>query len=85
MATPNEKLAASLTALQTLQKGGRRVFKSDELSRVNRERLLQNGFILRGGKGMADILNPERPHWRYHAMVRIFLGVLCAVLSGAIR
>src|ERR1700722_12204423 len=51
MATPNEKLAASLTALRTLQKRGRRVFKSDELSRVNRERLLQNGFIQKVIKG----------------------------------
>jgi hypothetical protein len=51
MSTPNEKLAASLTALQTLQKGGRCVFKSDELSRVNRERLLQNGFIQEVIKG----------------------------------
>jgi hypothetical protein len=45
MAAPHEKLAASLTALQKLQKGGRRVFRSDELSRVHRERLLQNGFV----------------------------------------
>jgi hypothetical protein len=51
MSTPNEKLAASLIALQTLQKGGRRVFRSDELSRVNRERLLQNGFIQEVIKG----------------------------------
>ena len=37
MPTPNEKLANSLSALQALQKGGRRVFKSKELSRVHRE------------------------------------------------
>jgi len=51
MSTPNEKLAASLTGLQALQKDGRRVFRSDELSRVNRERLLQNGFIQEVIKG----------------------------------
>jgi hypothetical protein len=45
MPTPHEKLAASITALQKLQKEGRRVFRSDELSRVHRERLLQNGFV----------------------------------------
>jgi Fic/DOC family protein len=45
MPRPHEKLAASLTVLQKLQKGGRRVFRSDELSRVPRERLLQNGFV----------------------------------------
>lgn len=45
MPTPNEKLAESLAELQNLQKGGRRVFKSDDLSRTHRERLLQNGFL----------------------------------------
>ncbi len=40
-----EKLAVSLEALHELQKGGRRVFQSRELSRVNRERLLKHGFL----------------------------------------
>src|SRR5437588_639391 len=51
MATPNQKLAASLTALRDLQKNGRRVFRSQELTRVHRERLLQNGFLLEVMKG----------------------------------
>jgi hypothetical protein len=45
MPAPNEKLAASLTALRELQKGDRRVFQSRYLSRVDRERLVQNGFL----------------------------------------
>src|SRR5579864_4887510 len=45
MATPNEKLAESLDALKALQDGGRRVFRSDDLSRVHRERLVANGFV----------------------------------------
>src|SRR5205085_3918722 len=45
MATPNEKLAESLDALKALQDGGKRVFRSDDLSRVNRERLVANGFV----------------------------------------
>jgi fido (protein-threonine AMPylation protein) len=45
MATPNEKLAESLDALKALQEDGRRVFRSDGLSRVNRERLRANGFV----------------------------------------
>ena len=45
MATPTEKLAESLGALKALQDNGRRVFRSDDLSRVNRERLLANGFV----------------------------------------
>ncbi|HEX5413264.1 MAG TPA: Fic family protein [Terriglobia bacterium] len=45
MAMPHEKLAESLDVLKALQEGGRRVFKSDELSRVHRERLVANGFL----------------------------------------
>ncbi len=45
MATPNEKLAASLAKLQALQNDGRRVFRSSELTRTHRERLLANGFL----------------------------------------
>jgi len=45
MAAPHEKLAASLAQLEKLQKDGRRVFRSKELTRVHRERLLKNGFL----------------------------------------
>src|SRR5712692_8845479 len=45
MAAPNEKLSESLDALKALQEGGRRVFRSDELSRIHRERLVANGFL----------------------------------------
>jgi hypothetical protein len=51
MPTPHEKLAESLTALQVLQKGGRRVIQSNELSRAHRERLLTNGFLQEVMKG----------------------------------
>ncbi len=51
MAKPGEKLAASLSQLEKLQKAGRRVFRSNELTRVHRERLLRNGFLLEVMKG----------------------------------
>src|SRR5580658_1099835 len=51
MPSPNEKLAASLTLLRELQKGGRRVFKSKDLGRVDRERLLRSGFLQEAMKG----------------------------------
>src|SRR5712692_9806184 len=51
MATPNEKLAESLEVLKALQGGGRRVFRSDDLSRVHRERLVANGFLQEVMKG----------------------------------
>jgi Fic/DOC family protein len=46
MATPHEKLAASLDQLKALQTDGRRVFQSKEFSRVHRNRLIENGFLL---------------------------------------
>jgi fido (protein-threonine AMPylation protein) len=59
MAAPHEKLALSLTALQELQRGGRRVFQSKELSRVYRERLLKNGFLQEVMKGWVISSSPS--------------------------
>jgi hypothetical protein len=59
MPTPHEKLAAALTDLRKLQKGGRRVFQSDELDRLARERLLQNGFLREAMKGWLISSSPD--------------------------
>ncbi len=59
MSTPNERLAASLTALRRLQKGGRRVFQSRGLSGIHRRRLLQNGFIQEVMKGWLISSSPD--------------------------
>jgi len=59
MSKPNEKLAKSLAALQELQKGGRRVFQSKELSRIHRERLLQNGLLQEVMKGWVISSSPS--------------------------
>jgi hypothetical protein len=45
MTSPHQKLAESLAALQLLQKDGQRVFQSRQLKRLDRERLLKNGFL----------------------------------------
>lgn len=58
MAAPNEKLAASLTVLRNLQKDGRRVFQSQDLSRVHRQRLLRNGFLQEVMKGWLMSTSP---------------------------
>jgi fido (protein-threonine AMPylation protein) len=57
--TPNEKLAESLAVLRELQKGGRRVFRSAQLSRTHRERLLQNGFVREVIKGWVMSSSPS--------------------------
>lgn len=57
MATPGEKLAASLKVLQQLQTGN--VVRSSSLSRVHRERLIQNGFLLEVVKGWYVVNRPS--------------------------
>jgi hypothetical protein len=59
MATPNEKLAASLSLLRDLQQGGRRVFRSDDFTRVHRERLIENGFLQEVTKGWLISASPQ--------------------------
>lgn len=59
MATPNEKLAESLSLLKELQQGGRRVFQSNDLTRVHRERLIENGFLQEVMKGWLISASPQ--------------------------
>jgi Fic family protein len=59
MAMPNEKLAESLDALKALQEKGRRVFKSDEFTRIHRERLTANGFLQEVMKGWLISSSPS--------------------------
>jgi fido (protein-threonine AMPylation protein) len=59
MPKPNEKLAEALAVLQKLQQGGRRVFRSAELSRTHRERLLGNGFVQEVIKGWLISSSPS--------------------------
>ncbi len=59
MATPNEKLAESLSLLKELQRGGRRVFRWDDLTRVHRERLIENGFLQEVMKGWLISASPR--------------------------
>jgi hypothetical protein len=51
MATPSEKLAASLHALKVLQDEGKAAIKTSELSRADRERLVKNGFLFEITRG----------------------------------
>ena len=51
MPSPNERLAEALGVLKELQQGNRSVFSSDDLSRVHRERLVENGFLQEVMKG----------------------------------
>lgn len=60
MPSLHEKLAQSLTELKTLSNGGkRRIFRSDELSRTHRERLVEAGFLKEIIKGWVLMPRPE--------------------------
>jgi len=59
MATPQEKLAQSLEALKNLQDQGFVAIRTSELSRVNRERLSNNGFIRQVIQGWYVIVPPD--------------------------
>ncbi len=60
MAAPNEKLSASLAQLRKLQGRRRRqVFRSGELTRVHRERLVRNGFLRGVMKGWLISCSPD--------------------------
>jgi hypothetical protein len=59
MPAPHEKLADALSALHALQKGGRRVIQSRELSRLHRERLLTHGFLQEVMKGWLISSSPS--------------------------
>jgi hypothetical protein len=72
MAAPNEKLAESLDLLKALQEGGHRVFRSDEFSRVHRERLVENGFLRDVMKGWLISSSPGARRGQY-AVVRLVL------------
>lgn len=55
---PTEKLAEPLAELEKLQAAGKRVFRSEELSRVHRERLLHSGFLQQVVRGWLIASNP---------------------------
>jgi fido (protein-threonine AMPylation protein) len=58
MPKPHEKLAESLAELEKLQAGGKRVFRSAELSRGHRERLLHAGFLQQVVRGWLIASSP---------------------------
>lgn len=60
MASPQEKLADSLEALEALQAQGVVAVRSSDLSRTHRERLLKNGFLQDVMKGWYIPARPDQ-------------------------
>jgi hypothetical protein len=59
MATPAEKLADSLQNLHRLQEEGKVAINTDELSRIDRERLKGSGFLKEVTRGWYIIARPD--------------------------
>ena len=77
MATPAENLASSLVLLKSLQAQGKVAIRSADLTRVHRNRLVKNGFLIEVMKGWYYPTNPlQQPgettswfisYWRFCA------------------
>ena len=77
MATPQDKLAESLSVLKKLQEKGLVAIHTNHMTRTHRERLLKNGFIKEVMKGWYFSARPEEPpgestawyasYWRFCA------------------
>lgn len=61
MATPSEKLAASLEALKELQDRGIHAIRSTNLSRTHRQRLIKQGFLFEVMRGWYIPSRPDTP------------------------
>ncbi|MFX8696377.1 cell filamentation protein Fic, partial [Acinetobacter baumannii] len=59
MATPAEKLADSLETLHRLQEEGMVAIHTEEISRLDRERLLNSGFLKEVTRGWYIIARPD--------------------------
>jgi Fic/DOC family len=81
MATPSEKLADSLEALQALQDQGQVAIKSSNLSRTHRERLVKNGFIREVMKGWYIPSHPEEVQGESTAWYASFWDFCAAYLN----
>ena len=82
MATPPQKLAASLEALKELQGSGAVAIRAADLSRVHRERLLANGFLQEVMKGWYIPSRPDEPAGESTAWYTSFWG-FCATYLHA--
>ncbi|MDE0147602.1 MAG: Fic family protein [Rhodospirillaceae bacterium] len=85
MATPNEKLAASLAQFRKLQGRGQRVLRSGELTRVHRERLVRNGFLREVMKGWLISWSPDADPGDttpWSASFREFCAAYCTARFG---
>jgi len=81
MATPQQKLADSLDALEALQKRGAVAIRSSDLSRTHRERLLRGGFLQEVMKGWYIPSRPDEARGESTAWYASFWDFCAAYLT----
>jgi hypothetical protein len=81
MATPQQKLADSLEALQALQKRGVVAVRSSDLSRIRRERLVKGGFLQEVMKGWYIPSRPDEARGESTTWYASFWGFCSAYLT----
>ncbi len=81
MATPSEKLAQSLEVLKELQDRGVVAIRAADLTRVHRERLVKNGFLLEVMKGWYVPSRPDEAAGESTAWYASFWGFCAAYLQ----
>lgn len=82
MATPHEKLAESLEELRILQNQQLVGIKTSDLSRVHRERLLENGFIKKVLNGWYISARPEEKKGESTSWYMAFWGFCTRYLNN---
>lgn len=81
MATPAEKLAKSLEALEQFQHEGRTCLRARDLGRADRERLIRNGFLKEVMKGWYIASRPEEGVGESTAWYTSFWGFCAEYLT----
>ena len=81
MAAPAEKLAASLKALEALQRQGRVAIRSTDLTRTHRERLSETGFLKEVMKGWYIASRPDETAGESTAWYTSFWGFCAQYLT----
>lgn len=81
MASPSEKLAKSLEALEVFQRQGRTCIRSRDLGRTDRERLVRSGFLQEVMKGWYVATRPDEQAGDSTAWYASFWGFAAEYLN----
>lgn len=81
MASPSEKLAKSLEALEVFQREGRTCIRFDDMGRTDRQRLIRNGFLRLVMRGWYIATRPDENSGESTAWYASFWGFCSEYLT----